>query len=753
MILKLTKKTKIIVGLVGVIVALPSFFAISQSSNNFEIGSTPNVYYSSLAPSIILKNKPNDNGFSSPVSNSKFIKPPVVKKPPVIIKTDQTKELKKKEIKKEEPPKVIKPPKKEIKIIKNVEVSPPPPKAKVEDKPITEPDPTVTEVKSQIKPKVAEAPVITPTPQPQVKVILKPKVSTAPIVADVVPKITTSLSLPSSVAKGDIDRLKDLAESRRTKAVEVATRRAEEQLKYLNDYVDGMEKSYKETIEKLKNQQQSESSIEQYNQAYRSEKKPWEDDIKKEEDKLDKLKNFDVNSFTPEEIIYLKQGRLPSQESPFDWEWTNPSNDPIVRQGIAQNGERVLKIPGYQDRTPDEINRGVFKGWTKKDISDEVKTQGITGIDGTNISVQEYSKYVLFDKKIVRQITLNASDKASFDSFASLLKTEGDKLNLGIVTIKNIGESNTQDISEIIKALPKSIEGLNLYVDDPSSLKGLSALQNHHLKELVLYTNNTKIYATDPKWEINPNALKNVDSVSFDYFDAQDPDLYRQPNEKIPSSIIFNTLRWDKSDDITKVNEGLKVVFDSKAYQKIFWGKTLKKGDYPDNLDFSDSTSIKTLKDIDFASLDKDFDDRIKTWKYEVDPSISYKKPNPITFNNVTFGATEKNGHNVYEAKISDFHEAQFTTRLADKDDKEPTINIKDANGQVLKDISFYLDGNASQIQDDVKDELEKFVSAANNDETKTFNKIVVSSQEVKEKLGSSISGVPIEVATSTASN
>lgn len=756
MILKLTKKTKIIVGLTGAIVAAPTFFAISQTSTSFQTGgNVPNVYYSSLVPSIILKNKPNDVAFSSPVSNSKYIKPPVIKKPPVIIKTDDVKAPKKEEIKKkEESPKVVKPPKKEVQVIKNVEVTPPPPKAKVEDKPITEPDPIVTEVKSQIKPKVAKTPVITPTPQPPIKAISQPKVSTTPIVADAIPKIRTSLSLPSSVAKGNIELLKDLAEKRRTKAVGVATKEAENLLNYYkNNILKEKERSYNETIQKLKNEKKSESDIERYKIEYEKDKKPWEEDIKKEEEKLDKLKNFDVNSFTQDEIIYLKQGRLPSETSPFDWEWVDPTQDPIVKQAIAQNGERVLKIPGYEDRNPEDINRGVFKGWTKKDISNESTFKGISGIDGTNISIQEYSKDILFDKKIVRQITLNAENTQSFNSFASLLKTEGEKINPGIVLIKNIGESSTQDISEIIKALPGSVESLTLYVDDPNSLKGLSALQNHHLKELVLYTNNTKVYATDPSWEINPNALENVDSVSFDYFDAQDPDLYKQPGEKIPSSIIFNTLRWDKDDNISKVNEGLKVVFDSKVYQKIFWGKTLKKGDYPENLDFSDSTSIKTLKNIDFASLDKSFDQRIKNWKYEVDPSISYKKPSPITFNNVTFGATQKDNQNVYEAKISDFEGAQFTTRLGDKGDKTPTINIKDANGQTLKDIPFYLDGDASQIQGDVKAELEKFVSAANSGETKTFNKIVVSSQGVKEKLGPSISEVPIEVATSTPSN
>lgn len=127
MILKLTKKTKIIVGLTGAIVAAPTLFAISQTSTSFQTGgNVPNVYYSSLVPSIILKNKPNDVAFSSPVSNSKYIKPPVIKKPPVIIKTDDVKAPKKEEIKKkEEPPKVVKPPKKEVQVVKNVEVTPP----------------------------------------------------------------------------------------------------------------------------------------------------------------------------------------------------------------------------------------------------------------------------------------------------------------------------------------------------------------------------------------------------------------------------------------------------------------------------------------------------------------------------------------------------------------------------------------------------------------------------------------------------
>lgn len=753
MILKLTKKTKIIVGLTGAIVAAPTLFAISQTSTSFQTeGNVPNVYYSSLVPSIILKNKPNDVAFSSPVSNSKYIKPPVIKKPPVIIKTDDVKAPKKEEIKKkEEPPKVVKPPKKEVQVVKNVEVTPPPPKAKVEDKPITEPDPTVTEVKSQIRPKVVKVPAaITPVPQPKVKVVPKPKISVAPIVADVIPKITTSLSAPSSVAKGDIDRLKALAEKRRTIAVEVARKETERQLQSLQGQLAEMERSHKEDLEFWKERQKGKFSLERYNELYEVEKKPLESDIKKEQDKLDKINDFDVNHFTQDEIIYLKQGQLPSQSSPFEWEYVDPSNDPVVKRGIEQNSQRVLNMGGYQDRTPEDIIKGKFKGWTKSDISTNLASEGITGIDGTNVSVQEYSKDVLFTKKIVRQITLNAENTQSFDSFASLLEQEGEKINPSIVVIKNIGESGTQDISKIIKALPQSVEGLTLYVDDPNSLKGIRDLENHKLKELALYTNNTKFYATDLKWEINPNAIKNVGSVSFDYFDAQDPDLLKQPNDKFPSSIIFNTLRWDEGDNIEKVNEGLKLVFDTQIYQKIFEGKTAKKGDYPDNLDFSDSTSIKTLKDIDFTSLDKSFDQHIKTWKYEVDPSISYKKPDIITFNRVVFGATQKDGHNAYEAKISDFQNAQFTTRMGYKGDKAPTIEIKDSKtGKDVKDISLYLDGDASQIQGDAKIELEKFVSLANDGDSHTFNKIIVSSEEVKKQLGESISNVPVEVQTS----
>lgn len=754
MVLRLTKKTKIIIGLLGTIVAVPAIFAISESSNNFDIGYVSNVYYSSSAPSIILKNKPNDTSFSSPVSNSEYVKPPVVKKPAVIIKTDEV-EAPKKLPKKEEPPKIIKTPvvKKEVQIVKIVQVTPPPPKVKVEDKPATKPKPIVKDVVNRVQPKVVEVPAVIPIPQAKAEEPKKATLSLTPITADTVPQIITTLNSPSSVAKGDIEKLKNLAEERRTKALEVAINDTQRQINFIKSQLEEMDRSNKEQLQKFKDTKASESEIARYNQAYGDERAPWESDLEKEQDKLDRLNNFNVNNFTQDEIIYLKQGQLPSQRSPFEWEYIDPSQDPVVKEGREQNSKRVLNIPGFSERDPESIGKGVYEGWTKQDISKQFSSsEQISGINGTSVSIQEYTpneKNPDFStKKPVRQITLDAKDKTAFDSFAELLKTEGDKLKLDIVTIKNIGESETQDISEIIKALPESVQGLNLYVDNTNSLKGLRSLEGRHLKELALLTNNTNVFTTDPNWEINPNAVKDVDLISFDYFDPHDPDLYISSGEQIPSSIIFNTLRWDKNDKIEQVNEGLQIVFGSKIYQRVFEGNAAKKGNYPDNLDFSDSTSIKTLKGIDFNTLDKLFDNNIKNWKYEDDPSITYKKPDNIQFNSVAFGATKKGDNDVYEAQISDFQNANFTTRLGYKGDKAPTIKIKDSTGKVLKDILFYLDGDVNLIQGDVEDELTQFISAANTD-WNTFNKIIVSSQEVKDKLGSSISGIPIEVQTS----
>ncbi|WP_341433856.1 IgG-blocking virulence protein, partial [Mesomycoplasma ovipneumoniae] len=83
-----------------------------------------------------------------------------------------------------------------------------------------------------------------------------------------------------------------------------------------------------------------------------------------------------------------------------------------------------------------------------------------------------------------------------------------------------------------------------------------------------------------------PNALKNIDYISFDYNNAATFHK-NHPSEKIPGSIVFSTLAWDAQDTIQTVNEGLSIVFDSKVYQRIFQGSHGGKGGRPVNLDFS----------------------------------------------------------------------------------------------------------------------------------------------------------------------
>lgn len=80
-----SKRKKYLIGAAASAIAVSFSFALNEVVNNFNWES-PLVAYSPEAPSIILKNIPNDTAFNSPVTNSKFI--PVQKPEPKKIESN-----------------------------------------------------------------------------------------------------------------------------------------------------------------------------------------------------------------------------------------------------------------------------------------------------------------------------------------------------------------------------------------------------------------------------------------------------------------------------------------------------------------------------------------------------------------------------------------------------------------------------------------------------------------------------------------
>lgn len=469
---------------------------------------------------------------------------------------------------------------------------------------------------------------------------------------------------------------------------------------------------------------------------------------KRYEAELEVLKKLKKTSLTNEEIKLLKQGMIPSETSPYVWGYLDESKNPVLNSMKEKNKKRFFNTPGWATRSPNGISNGEYEGWTKNDVSsqfsDIFKEAGL-GESNNSIQVFEYTpndKNELKDSKTPSKvISLNADDDKAFQKFSEILKKAVAKdAKIEGVVLKNVGSTHSlQNISSILSILPSSIKKLTLFLDNFNATTGLRGLENHKLQELELYSN---INTLNGSWAINPNALKNVDYISFDYNNAATFDT--NSGEKIPGSIIFNTLRWDKGDDINKVNEGLSIVFDSKINQRIFQGSFGGKGGYPVNLDFS-STDIKSLKGIDFNKLDQAFDSQIKNWKEDPFAKENYKGFKKIKFKSLSFSSNKNStgtSTKSYVASIDDFENAQFTDRLTLDEPNGARIFIKDNNTE-LSLIPFYLTG--STLKGDSLEQIVTFVNAANNP-NRTFDNIYVESEEIKNKLSEKIKDISIQV-------
>ncbi|WP_341492673.1 putative immunoglobulin-blocking virulence protein [Mesomycoplasma ovipneumoniae] len=257
--------------------------------------------------------------------------------------------------------------------------------------------------------------------------------------------------------------------------------------------------------------------------------------------------------------------------------------------------------------------------------------------------------------------------------------------------------------------------------------------------ELSLYSNAQKETGT---WAINPNGLKNVDFIKWDFVDKASINLYN-PSAKLPGSIRFDTLSWTKElGTADKINEGLKIAFGSKINQRVFQGVFGGRGGYPPNLDFS-KTDIKTFSGIKFDEANNEFNRQISTW--ETDTGIKEQANFFLKFRDISFGIDSNgstSGPKTYTVDLDKF-DGQFQKRLNFGPFEFSNIFIKDKDGKQVQGATLVLKGTFSQ---NAKTDLEYFLKAAKR--TDSFSKIQVDSS-LASQLGSSVEGIPVETKAS----
>ncbi|MDW2916647.1 putative immunoglobulin-blocking virulence protein [Mesomycoplasma ovipneumoniae] len=447
------------------------------------------------------------------------------------------------------------------------------------------------------------------------------------------------------------------------------------------------------------------------------------------------------------EIDYklIERGMTVDTNDHHGWVFVNPDDNPITgKNGLyrQRNQNRLLSNEGWVQRNPHGIANQNYDGWDKADISSnsEWKTEidKVAGSGSGSIKVYQYTQNAQNKHKAVKSqiiaVSIDANDKNAFEKFQEFLKSNvGNKIDA--VVLKNVGTKNKdQNIDKILQALPNNVQKLTLFLDDQKAINGLSALRGKKLKELELYSNEKAIA---DNWAINPNAVADVDFISFDYNNAAD--FHKNtPDEQIPGSILFDTLRWDKGDDATKITEGLKLAFGSKIYQRPFQGRHGGKGGYPPKLDFSE-TNIKTIKNLKFDEIDQIFNDNIKNWKEDKYASQDYEGFKKLRFTDIYFAAdsnsaSSTNSGSTFSANVSDFEGSKYTDKLSGISERygNPSgrIYFRDQTGQNQQNVTFNISGNPNE---DAKEQLKAFVESVNN--AYPFSKIVVDSEDIKQDL------------------
>ncbi|WP_337902611.1 putative immunoglobulin-blocking virulence protein [Mesomycoplasma ovipneumoniae] len=739
MVLYLSKRKKIIaVSLLGLFVASAAYIPSVFSGSIFD---PLEVSYSTSTPSTVLKNTPNDVNFS-PVANTNFINPPKKQNlPEAPIPSPGPKIVVPKPVETVEPP-----------TVKKIDNPVPQSTPKAKPRPIS---PIVTPIRT----------IARPTPRPvervrTIQTVTPPRVQARPVT----PIFTSPAPTPSTtyqqVDTGKygqaLQNLQFRASTNVTTAnsnisritAEIKELERQKNQKHLSVYWSGSKvKGTEEYNHRLKvwnesynyqiNQKKYELERQQYDLEYHSERRA----------------RFEQGRLTKEEIGLLEKGYTPDRDTD-GWE---PRNN-IVKKAIkADNARGIAPYDSpWTNQDSTVLSSLSRQGWSGglNDPSSHVKdsnfdsalsTAGIP--NGTNaIRLIQYKKNA--DNTAgtngltqFKSLYLDSSDPTALSKFDSILATLAQsQSDLKEVVLQNVKGDYTSTIEKIISKLPASITSLRLFVEDNKGLEALSKLENHKLSELSLYSNAQKETGT---WAINPNGLKNVDFIKWDFVDKASINLYN-PGAKLPGSIRFDTLIWTQElGSPDKINEGLKIAFGSKINQRVFQGVFGGRGGYPPNLDFS-KTDIKTFSGIKFDEANNEFNRQISTW--ETDTGIKEQANFYLKFRDISFGIDSNSDSSsepkTYTVELDKF-DGQFQKRLNFGPVEFSNIFIKDKDGKQVQGATLVLKGNYSAS---AKADLEYFLKAANR--VNSFSKIQVDSS-LASQLSGSLEGLPIETKTS----
>lgn len=281
--------------------------------------------------------------------------------------------------------------------------------------------------------------------------------------------------------------------------------------------------------------------------------------------------------------------------------YKDPSQNPYLNYYIKANEKKLLGVPNWRfNETPIDILNGDYRGWTKVDKTQEFiqdNKYGITADDG--ITVRHYtptdtSNDYYKNKQPVNVFVLDVNNTSGYNKFIEFLKKAASTTkDIGVV-LTNIGKRSTnRDVYDIIKALPDNVKLLTVFFEN-SNTSSLLALENRKLDELNIYTTGT---VNSDLWGLNPLALKHTNFIpSTNNYNVGGFHPYPE-GSIIPSTPIFAALKFDRNDDLARVQEGIDIAFNRRN-ERVFNGQFQGKGGKPVVWDFSDAPIIRSFKGL-----------------------------------------------------------------------------------------------------------------------------------------------------------
>ncbi|UCU26872.1 putative immunoglobulin-blocking virulence protein [Mycoplasma anserisalpingitidis] len=403
----------------------------------------------------------------------------------------------------------------------------------------------------------------------------------------------------------------------------------------------------------------------------------WMEKVKKDIDKyaekgmvpnLDFLNRLYRNESGGKTTWYVEEGG--------SWTYPNPLDSPVIKKIVDQNStRRVMNYDTWYSRDPKSIQEGNFPGWSKNDISSSYSSS----LSGSS-KVYSYTK----DGKTLNVLEVDVRNSESYRNFKSDIEKLQGQLSGGIngIVIRNIGGFGApSDLKDVFRSLPSTIQKLTLFFEGKDT-SSLIALKDKHIREIELYTSQNGVLGLDKDWAINPNALKGVDFVPYDYNNDIDPNKVADDALRT-TSITFQVLKFDAEDNITTINEGLRIAFQDKYDLRVFqgyWGE----GSWITHLDFSNVKEIRSLKDMEL-------------------------------YGRVFYDLTLFNPDNKFEIKTSDLARTQFSALIVKHPSDYGKLHFKNENNSTVNVNTLYISGNASNLEEGWGTQLAAVISAGRN--------------------------------------